>query len=70
MCLIKLIDFFFKILNNPVPDPNPKPNPYKNRIKVKKYRKKSLTNFENKKASDGIRTPAQPISSRTPKRLS
>ena len=48
ICLIKLIDFF-NIVNNPIPDPNPKPNPYKNRIKVKKYKKKSLTNFKNKK---------------------
>ena len=39
----------FKILNNPVPDPNPKPNPYQNRLKVKQYKKKSLTNFKNKK---------------------
>ena len=49
MCLIKLIDFFFKILNDPIPNPNPKPNPYKNRIKVKKDKKKSLTKFKNKK---------------------
>ena len=49
MCLIKLVDFSFKILNDPIPDPNPKPNPYKNRIKVKKDKKKSLTKFKNKK---------------------
>ena len=56
MCLIKLIDFSFKILNDPIPDPNPKHNPYKNRIKVKKDKEKSLTKFKNKKTSDGIQT--------------
>ena len=45
--------FFFLNFNNQIPEPNP--NPYKNRIKVKKYKKKSLTNFKNtKKARMGF----------------
>ena len=36
----------FCVYGNPT---RPKPNPYKNRIKVKKYKKKSLTNVKNKK---------------------
>ena len=53
--------FFFLNFNNPIPDPNPQPKLYKNCIKVKKYKKKSLMNFKNKKSSDGIRTPANSL---------
>ena len=54
MCLIKLINFLFIILNNLVPDPNPKPNPYKNRIKVKNIRKKVWRTLKIKKPRMGF----------------